>query len=859
MMAQYKEIKAKYPDAILFFRLGDFYEMFFEDAVEVSKILQLTLTSRNKGDHKAPMCGIPYHAASNYISKLTRIGKKVAICEQLSDPNLPGIVKRDVIRVITPGTTLDDNILEQKSNNYLVAISIGQGNFGLASADISTGEFRVTELADKKALQTELERVRPTECIVEAGSCDSGHIPIFRESDFQCFFFEHPFSHDPTSYLLQHFGIQSLDGFGMAKMTAGINAAALLLDYLKHTQKTELSHIGNIKPYEVSEFMPLDDATLKNLELLSTLRENKREGSLLWVLDETLTSMGGRLLRFILTHPLTDANEIRQRLDAVEEFAEHTAALYDIRESLQHIPDLERLLARLSLGYGNARDLIGLKNALQAVPVIRNFLEPFSSVLLINIRKKLDDLPHLVDLIGKAIADEPPLAVKEGGMIRDGYNGQLDEIKTVSREGKGFIQSMQQKEKDRTGIQSLKIRYNQVFGYYIEVSKANLHAVPDDYIRKQTLVNAERYITPELKEYEEKVLGAEEKIIALEYKIFNEVRQKVVEEIGRIQSLAHAIAELDVEGSLAIVAKKNNYCKPIIHDGFGMNIRGGRHPVVEKMTFSSSFIPNDIGFDDKTQMVLITGPNMGGKSTYLRQSALIVLMAHIGSFVPADTAEIGLVDRIFTRVGASDNLVRGQSTFMVEMQETAFILNNATSKSFIILDEIGRGTSTYDGMSIAWAIMEFIHDNIRAKTLFATHYHELISLASKLPYARNASFAIRENEKEGVVFLYKIVDGGVDRSYGIEVAKLAGLPAEVTNKAKQILVDLEEGVLEAGIEKELSDARKRTSDDQLALFERMQRKINEHPAVDEIKQLDMDQMTPLEALNKLASIKKKLS
>ncbi len=525
--------------------------------------------------------------------------------------------------------------------------------------------------------------------------------------------------------------------------------------------------------------MALDEATLKNLELISTLRENGKEGSLLWVLDETVTSMGGRCLRYVLTHPLLQREAIEERLNGVEGLVGQPTVLEDIRLSLKNILDLERLLARLSLGHGNARDLLALKHSLKSIPVTRAFLTTFSSVILQNIQKNLHGMPELVQLLENAIVDEPPLAVKEGGMIREGYDAELDEIKTISREGKGFIQSMQEKEIERTGINSLKIRYNSVFGYYIEISKANLHAVPQDYIRKQTLVNAERYITPELKEYEEKVLGAEEKIVALEYKIFNALREKVVAEIQAIQELAEAIARLDVLCSFAKVALTQGYCKPTVNSGFAMTIKNGRHPVVEKMSFSNKFIPNDVGFDDTQKLLLITGPNMGGKSTYLRQTALIVLMAHLGSFVPAEEATIGLVDRIFTRVGASDNLVRGQSTFMVEMQETAFILNHATLRSLIILDEVGRGTSTYDGMSIAWAIVEFIHDFVGAKTLFATHYHELITLAEKLPCAANYSVAVTENEDEGVVFLYKIIKGGVDRSYGIEVAKLAGLPPKI--------------------------------------------------------------------------------
>lgn len=840
MMAQYQEIKIQYPDAILFYRLGDFYEMFFEDAVEASRLLQLTLTARNKGDHKAPMCGIPYHAAQNYIAKLTRLGKKVAICEQLSDPNLPGIVKRDVVRVITPGTTLDENVLEMKANNYLAAIAEKDGRFGLASADLSTGQFQVTETENLQEFLVELERLHPVEALLEGGWRSSAIMKNLER--LSTFFFEHPVA-------------QPDEG------TAGDRAVAMLLDYLQQTQKTELTHLREAKRYSTQDFMALDESTLKNLELVSTLRENGREGSLLWVVDETVTSMGGRQLRHAVTHPLLRKTAIEERLDAVEEFVRSPTVLDDVRESMKNILDLERLLARLSLGHGNARDLLALKHSLKSVPTTQGFLADFTAGMIRDIRKNLHGLPDLVQILERAIVDEPPPTVREGGMIREGYDAGLDEIKKISREGKGYIQSLQEREIARTGINSLKIRYNSVFGYYIEVSKANFHAVPQDYIRKQTLVNAERFITPELKEYEEKVLGAEEKITAMEYALFNQLREKVVAEISEIQELANAVALLDVLCSFAKVALNQGYCKPVMTEDFGVMISNGRHPVVEKMTFSGAFVPNDVDLNHEQKLLLITGPNMGGKSTYLRQTALIVLMAHLGSFVPAQNARIGMVDRIFTRVGASDNLVRGQSTFMVEMQETALILEHATPRSLIILDEVGRGTSTYDGMSIAWAIVEFLHDRVGAKTLFATHYHELITLADKLPFARNVSVAVKENE-EGVVFLYKIVEGGVDRSYGIEVAKLAGLPQEVVAKAKQILTDLEEGSHQAAIQAELEDPAKRIPKDQMPLFERQQRPLDtprNNKVMEELQKIDVNSLTPIEALNRIAELQKKSS
>ncbi len=817
MIQQYRAIKTKYQDAILFFRLGDFYEMFFDDAIEASKLLQITLTARNKGENKTPMCGVPYHSAQNYITKLTKLGKKVAICEQVSDPRETGIVDRDVVRVITPGTTLDDNILEQKSNHYLLAIAVEDSTTGFAFIDLSTGELNTAEVQNEEVFLAELDRIRPVEIIISHDLNETKFVRRLKEIKNGTYFFIHDFQHDASAYIRDYFGMERFETasynsniFGIGSMKTGIAATALLLDYLKTTQKNGLVHVQKIHPYNMTGFMAIDCQTLQNLELLETMRENKKEGSLLWVLDKTVTAAGGRKLRFDLTHPFLEIEKIRQRLDAVEEFFLNPSQLDVIRQYLKNILDFERLLGRLSLGYGNARDLVAIKNSLLVVPALKNMLRRCTAHLFKDIAADLDeDMPQLVDLIGRAVLEEAPLTVKEGNMIKEDFHADLDELKKISREGKQIIQQIQQNEIQRTGIGSLKIRYNQVFGYYIEISKTHLASVPQDYIRKQTLVNAERFVTPALKEYEEKVLGAEEKIKLLEYEIFVGLREEVVKYIPQIQKLARAIAHLDVIATLATVALENRYCKPIVHDGFGMNIAAGRHPVVEKMRSSARFVANDTIFHSEDQKVLlITGPNMGGKSTYLRQVALITLMAHIGSFVPADRADIGIVDRIFTRVGASDNLARGQSTFMVEMQETAHILHHATAKSLIILDEIGRGTSTYDGMSIAWAIMEFIHDTVGAKTLFATHYHELIALAEKLAFAKNYSAAVKENAEEGVVFLYKIIEGGVDKSYGIEVAKLAGLPSEVLTKARKIMTELEEGITEPGIQKEIENIRK---------------------------------------------------
>lgn len=841
MMKQYRAMKEKYPDAILFFRLGDFYEMFSEDAVEASRLLQITLTSRSKGDKKAPMCGVPYHAAEGYIAKLTKLGKKVAVCEQLTDPSLPGIVERDVVRIVTPGTTLDDNVLEQKSNNYVAAIVKSESGFGLAFADITTGEFSSAVIAGLKDLESEVARLCPAEIIIPTDFFEDDMFVRLRKSFDSVFFF--PFD-----------GASALSG-----------AENFLMEYLKSTQKSTLQHVAEAKKYSLDDYMPIDEATLRNLELISTLHENKKEGSLLWVLDRTNTAMGGRMLKHFLLHPLIDMDEITLRLDAVEDFTIKHDLKDDLTILLKSVMDLERLISRLSLGRGNARDLIGLKNSLLLVPRIQGLLMGAEASLLVKIREMIDPLTDVAELIEHAICDDPPMGTMDGGMIKDGFSAELDEYRMVSRTGKNFIQNLQREETEKTGISTLKVRFNKVFGYYIEVSKGQINKVPETYIRKQTLVNAERYITPELKEFEEKVLGAEEKIVALELKLFTEIREKTVAEMKRVQQTAKLIALLDVVCGLASVALENRYCKPVVNNGNDIEIIGGRHPVVEKMGNDAGFVPNDsVLKNDGERILLITGPNMGGKSTFLRQTALIVLMAQMGSFVPAEKADIGITDRIFTRVGASDNLVKGQSTFMVEMKETSFILENATERSLIILDEVGRGTSTYDGMSIAWAIFEYIHDKIRAKTLFATHYHELISLAERLPHGANYAAAVSENDADGVVFLFKIIAGGVDRSYGIEVAKLAGLPAELVNRANQILCDLEEGVLESGIQKELIDANKRVPEAQMQhplLVEesaRTHESIKKDATLEELRNVDLNALTPLEALNKLASIKKNL-
>lgn len=850
MMAQYKEVKAKYPDCILMYRMGDFFEMFFEDAVEAAEILQIALNARNKGgNEKAPMCGVPHHAVEQYIAKLTRAGRKVALCDQLSKPDGKGLVKRGVVKVITPGTTFNDSILDQKSNNYVGAIAKSDSSYSFAFADVTTGEFKVTEVGSIKDLEAELLRIQPAEIIAneELLKNDNSLKNVLQKLN-NIATFPYDFFAEGEELIRNHFELKSLKVFGLEGRELAIFISAMLLSYLRETQKTDLKHILNIRFYEICDFMPLDASCMRNLELFFNNQDGKKNGSLLGVLDETMCSMGGRLLKKWLSHPLIKKSQVDERLQKVEVFVNDSSLLRDVRERLRSVLDLERLLSRLSLGTGNARDLVAVKQSLEQIPEIRKIID--NKTELKSFLGGLGEFGDLKDLINKAIVDEAPATVREGGMIKEAYNKDLDELRGISSEGKGFINELQEREIKRTGISSLKVRYNKVFGYYIEIRKTNLGAVPDDYIRKQTLVNAERFITPELKEYEEKVLNAEEKIKELEYELFYEVRMAVVKEIVGLQELARSVAELDVLSNFAFVAVKNNYCKPNILEDLSLNIKNGRHAVVENMGLNRDFVPNDCVMSDQKRFLLITGPNMGGKSTYLRQVALIVLMAQIGSYVPADSAEIGLVDKIFTRVGASDNLAAGESTFMVEMQEAAYILNNASERSLVILDEIGRGTSTYDGVSIAWAISEFMHDQIKAKTLFATHYHELIDLVKSLKGAVNMSSAVRENQEEGVVFLYKIVKGGVDKSYGIEVAKLAGLPKEIIARARGVLNDLEDV--------HIKNTKK---DKQTEMFEEKGKRV--HGGLSEelkryFEDLDVNKVTPFEALGKLVEIKEKI-
>lgn len=818
MIQQYLDLKKKYSDCLLFFRLGDFYELFGEDAEEASKLLNLTLTSRYKGEGRIPMCGVPYHSVDGYLARLTKLGKKVAICEQLSDPKLPGLVKRDVIRVVTPGTTFDSRILDYKSNNFIVAIAIKNEQIGIAIGDVTTGDLRVSELKGFEQLELELTKIAPTEIVIEQKIKTNSdltkilsHFANLTVSSFDYFY-------NPLKELTDHFHVNSLDCFKITDLTLGISAAGLLLRYLKDTQKSDLAHMQKLTRYTPQDYLKLDESSLRNLELLSTFREGKKDGSLLAVLDETETAMGGRLFHFFLLHPLLDKNEIEVRLEAVSELYNNQQRLQEIKDVLKKVADIERICGKLGLSTVTPRDLLGLKSSLQLFPLIKEQLINFSALLLQKIDKDLECFPGLVDLLERSLLPEPSIHIKEGNIIRDGFNQELDELRAIARNGKQYLLDLQQKEIERTKISSLKIRFNKIFGYYIEVTKSNLKNVPADYIRKQTLVNGERFITEELKDFEEKILKSEEKSKELEYGLFIEVRDSVVKEIADIKKSAQAIALLDVFSSFAYKALHAHYTRPTVSNGERIEIRGGRHAVVEASLKDSAFVPNETLIDNsKNQFVLITGPNMSGKSTYIRQVALICLMAQIGSYVPADFAEIGLIDGIFTRVGSSDNLTQGQSTFMTEMQETAYILHNATSKSLIILDEVGRGTSTYDGVSIAWAITEYLHDRVGAKTLFATHYHELTPLVSNLAKGQNLCVAVEET-KDGVIFLHKIKEGVTDKSYGIEVAKLAGIPKEVTDRANTILKNLEEGVIDKYVKKEVRKQRWLVPKEQLELF-----------------------------------------
>ena len=872
MMKQYMQTKEEYKDCILFYRLGDFYEMFFDDALTASKELEITLTGKNCGlEERAPMCGIPYHAVDSYLNRLVSKGYKVAICEQVEDPKTAkGIVKREVIRVVTPGTNLDTQGLDETKNNYIMCIVYMADRYGLSVADVTTGEYLVTELDSQTKLMDELYKFMPSEIVCNEAFYMSGldlddlknrlHMAIY---SLEAWYFDDALCRET---LQEHFKVASLEGIGLSDCECGMIASGALLKYLEETQKNSLSHMSRLTRYATGNYMVLDSATRRNLELVETLREKQKRGSLLWVLDKTKTAMGARTLRKYVEQPLIDKESIVKRLDAVAELKDNAICREEIREYLNPVYDLERLVGKITYQSANPRDLIAFQSSLSMLPSVKCILKDMESDLLKEIYEELDPLEELCDLVGRAIQEEPPLAMKEGGIIKDGYNEEVDRLRKAKSEGKNWLADLETKEREKTGIKNLRIRYNKVFGYYLEVTNSSKDLVPDYYTRKQTLANAERYIIPELKELEDTILGAEDKLCALEYELYCEVRNTIAAELTRIQRTAKAVAKLDVIASLALVAERNNYVRPKINEKGVIDIRDGRHPVVEKMIPNDMFIANDTYLDDKKQRIsIITGPNMAGKSTYMRQAALIVLMAQLGSFVPASSANIGLVDRIFTRVGASDDLASGQSTFMVEMNEVANILRNATSKSLLILDEIGRGTSTFDGLSIAWAVVEYISNSklLGAKTLFATHYHELTELEGKISNVNNYCIAVKE-KGDDIVFLRKIVKGGADKSYGIQVAKLAGVPDPVINRAKEIVEELVTADI-TGKVKDIavqgSETKKKTQKKldevdltQFSLFDT----VKDDDVLNELKELDISHMTPMDAMNKLYQLQNKL-
>ncbi len=868
MMREYLKTKEEYKDCILFYRLGDFYEMFFEDALTVTKELEITLTGKDCGlEERAPMCGVPFHAAETYIKRLIDKGYKVAICEQVEDPKTAkGLVKREVIRVVTPGTTLDATALDETKNNYLMSIVATEDRFGCAIADITTGDCFLTEVDKPQKLLDEINKFTPAEIICNDAFFMSGiDTDDLKDRLGICIFSLDTWHFDDDlcrRTLKEHFHVTNLEGLGIKDYDSGIIASGALFLYLKETQKTALSHMATIHPYMADKYMLIDSSSRRNLELVETMREKQKKGSLLWVLDKTKTAMGARTLRAVVEQPLIDTEEINRRLTALEELNEKAMLRDEIREYLNPVYDMERLISRISYKSANPRDLVAFAASLEMLPYIKQVLGEFKSPILMQINEDMDALGDLCSLIKRAIVDEPPIAQKDGGIIREGYNEDVDKFRRSRTDGKKWLSELEAKERERTGIKSLKIKYNRVFGYSLEVTNTFKDQVPDNYVRKQTLANAERYITQELKELEDLILGAEDKLYALEYELFSQVRDQVGAEVVRIQHTAKAVAYIDVFASLALVAERNHYVRPKINENGVIDIKNGRHPVVERMIENDMFIANDTYLDNqKKRISIITGPNMAGKSTYMRQSALIVLMAQIGSFVPAEKANIGIVDRIFTRVGASDDLASGQSTFMVEMTEVANILRNATSRSLLILDEIGRGTSTFDGLSIAWAVIEHI-SNVKlcgAKTLFATHYHELTELEGKIAGVNNYCIAVKE-KGDDIVFLRKIVKGGADKSYGIQVAKLAGVPESVINRAKELVEELSDADITAAV-KDLTSQKKKqkivydqVDMAQMSLFDTVQ----DNDIVEEIRALDMTNITPMEAMNILYNLQNKI-
>ncbi len=885
MMRQYLETKRQNPDAILFFRLGDFYEMFFEDAVEAASILQITLTSRAKGDEKIPMCGVPFHAARGYVAKLVEAGRKVAICDQVEEPGKgKELVRREVTRVVTPGMVLDDELLDARTNNYLAAVCLGEHGGGLALLDASTGELRAGEFPDDQGLVGELARSGARELLIsdtmlreERAKALTRALPAALLNGFAAEAFEVARA---ETLLCRHLGTLRLDGFGLADEPRAVGAAGAALRYLKETQRSQAAHVDRILRIAPSSYMQLDETSCANLEVLRSQRDGKRRGSLLGLLDKSATAMGGRCLARWLAAPLRELPEIERRLDAVQHLSERGVLREELVALLREISDLERLTARCSLGQGDARELRALATSLAKLPGVAAKLSACGAPLLAELGPRLLGLDELAELLQRAIVDEPPTGIKEGGLIREGYSAELDALIAISTRGKDFLLELEVRERERTRIGSLKVRFNRVFGYYIEVTKANLHLVPADYTRRQTTAGGERFITEELKRFEEQILGAEERRAALELSLFEKLRDRVVAHSPALRDAGAALGSADALLSLARAAVENGYVRPQVDESDVLEIVEGRHPVVEQMLRGESreaFVPNDIALDGSArQLLLITGPNMAGKSTAMRQVALIVLMAQVGSFVPARRARIGLCDRVFTRVGASDNLAQGQSTFMVEMTETANILHNATARSLVLLDEIGRGTSTFDGLSIAWAVAEYLHDKVGARTLFATHYHELCDLERERPRVKNLTVAVREWEGR-VIFLRKLVPGGASRSYGIEVARLAGLPQQLLARAREVLVGLERAELLAV--EEVSGAakggrRRGRSPVQLGLFgpsaqdeqggsgafepERLGPTREEQQVLETLRAAVPEELTPLAALNLLARLKQEL-
>lgn len=865
MMQQYLDIKEQYKDCIMFYRVGDFYEMFFEDALKASKALEITLTGKDCGqEERAPMCGVPYHAYEVYANRLIEKGFKVAICEQVEDPKqAKGLVKRDVIQIITPGTNLSTQNLKEGQNNYLMSIYALEDAYGIAVADITTGEARTCQVTTLEKCKDEINKYQPSEIICnEALLCQDWDMEYYRErlhitmSAIDPWHFN---EEQDADCLLRHFKVNSLEALGLKDCSLCVIASGALMEYLIETQKSSLEHMNHLERYSVDDYMILDSSTRRNLELTETLRDKEKRGSLLWVLDKTKTAMGARLLRTYLEQPLIRKEMIEERLDAIEELNREIINREELREYLNPIYDLERLMTRISLRTANPRDLISFKTSLSYLPYIRQLLSGYSGEMLKQIREELDGLEDLHQLLEDSIVEDPPIQIKEGGIIKDGFLENIDELKRAKTDGKQWLADLEARERDASGIKNLKIKYNKVFGYYFDVTNSYKNLVPEHFIRKQTLANSERYTTEELDKLADAILGSEDKLYALEYETFCTVRETIGNEIERVQRTAHAVAKLDVMASLAYVSEQNHFVRPVMNEEGSLSIHGGRHPVVEKMIPNDMFIRNDTTLDiQENRIAIITGPNMAGKSTYMRQTALIVLMAQIGCFVPADGADIGIVDRIFTRVGASDDLASGQSTFMVEMSEVANILRNATVNSLLILDEIGRGTSTYDGLSIAWAVVEYISNfhRLGAKTLFATHYHELTELEGQLPGVHNYCIAVKE-QGDDIVFLRKIMKGGADRSYGIQVAKLAGIPSGVIERANEILADLldEHDLTGKGKKVKVARPKKKEEPVQLSFFTNPK----EQEVVAEIQALDLSNMTPMKALVYLSELQEKLS